>query len=70
MVSIGRAWRKAEEAVAAGSTTTTVRTVSGRLAVRRGPPPEIAAEAEAPAMAGLRSHVVGRKLAPGIKDAW
>ena len=69
MVSIGRAWRKAEEAAAAGSTTTTVRTVSGRLAVRRGPP-EIAAEAEAPAMAGLRSHVVGRKLAPGIKDAW
>jgi phage host-nuclease inhibitor protein Gam len=68
VASIGWAWHKAEEAAAAGSTTT-VRIVSGRLEVRRGPP-EIAAEAEAPAMAGLRSHVVGRKLARGIKDVW
>jgi hypothetical protein len=69
VVSIGWAWHKAEEAAAAAGSTTTVRTVSGRLEVCRGPP-EIAAEAEAPAMAGLRSHVVGRKLARGIKDVW
>ena len=47
------------EEAAAGGSTTTVHTVSGRLEVRRGPP-ETAAEAEAPAMAALRSHVVGR----------